>query len=303
MKNKNKVCQPTSFVFVFSNLIIAFLCCNMLYAVETKMTQAMQSLYNLKFYEADSLISIIEKTNNTHYLTHIARANYYWWHIITNAPDNIYHERYLNELVSAKKIMHEHQFNDLNHLETFYNIYVYASMARIDLMNESYLYGLRNLNKSVRFINASMGNEHLFKPFLLTSGLYNYLVDHGNKLYPMFRIYTMFLPKANRQKGLRQLKTAAELDDPVIKTESHYFLMKIFQELEKNFQNALIHARWLTENYPENLVFLYHHYEISKQLELDEAQTVFQRIMNQLEFSCDLSESQKKHFRELINSD
>lgn len=263
----------------------------------------MESLYGLNFSTADSLISEIEKANDTHYLSHIARANYYWWQIITNAPNESLQVQFFAELESAEKILRKNSTKELDYFETFYNIYVYASMARLDLLNESYLQGLRNLNRSVRFINASIGNEYSFTPFLLTSGLYNYLVDHGNSMYPMFRLYTMFLPQASRHKGLRQLKTAAQADDLVVSTESHYFLMKIFQEIEKDFQNALIHARWLTENHPRNLVFLYHHYEISKHLELDEAPVVFQRITDQLEFNADLSESQKNHFLQLIKPD
>ena len=65
---------------------------------------------------------------------------------------------------------------------------------------------------------------------------------------------TAFLPKGNRQRGLRQLeRTAAE--GYYIQTEAAYFLLQIYYVYEKNFTKSIEYVTWLRERHPANSFF------------------------------------------------
>ena len=239
-----------------------------LHAISEK---AMTALYDFRFHHADSLIQNIEKAFPYHYLPHLTRANYYWWKIISENPGSDQQQLYLNSLNNAEYTVRQiFMAREYDYADVFHFINLYALKARLDLLNGSYAKALRHMKNCVDFIGLSRGREELHDDFYLTSGLYNYLTEYGSAKYPFLRLYTLMYPKGNMRLGISQLETAARSQDPVIQTEAHYFLMKIFLELEQDYQKALEYAGWLATKYPGNLIYLYHYHELLSLNNLDE---------------------------------
>jgi hypothetical protein len=157
------------------------------------------------------------------------------------------------------------------------------------------------MKNCVDFIDISLGKEKAYPDFNLTSGLYNYLSDYGTRKYPFLVFYSLMYPRGNMLKGLEQLKVATQNDDEVIRTEAHYFLMKIYIELEKNYEEALYHASYLTEKHPGNLIFLYHYYQLLQlQGKAEMASEVKSDYKYQLKFNTHLSSRQKQYLIGLL---
>ncbi len=269
---------------------------------EDKAQKALNALYHFRFYDADSIIGQLEENHPSHYLSSIARAQYYWWKIISQPVNDQLKEKYLQNLLRAEDILtgnfpkNEPCFHDLFHL-----INVYASRARLDLMNQDYLRAIRHLSRSAGYIRLSLKKEDDFSSFLLTSGLYNYMAGHGEEAYPFFRIYTLRYPRGNKDKGIKQLEKAASGDNPLIRTEASYFLMKIYMEIEENYSKALPYARWLAETYPDNLIYLHHYYELLNQLFSSAiAGQVKSSFFQSLEENRQLNGRQVMHLRNLF---
>jgi tetratricopeptide (TPR) repeat protein len=226
---------------------------------------AIQAMQNFHFTSADSICSLMERNHAHSYLTHLTRANYYWWHIISQEYDSELEKKYLNSLDKAQRaivLSDQAEYSDI-----FYYINIFALKARLDVKNNEYLRAVNHLRRCIVYIEKSLGNESMMTGLYLTSGLYNYVADYGVTKYPFFRVYTWLYPKGCMTTGIQQLKTAAESDDNVISTEAHYFLMKIYLELENNYNMAQQHSKWLINRHPDNLIYLYHHYEIIAKLE------------------------------------
>ncbi len=270
--------------------------------LDVKAQSAVNALYHFRFHDADSIIGELEKQYPAHYLPSVARAQYYWWKLISQSENDSMKHQYLQSLLHAESLINhdvleeDSDFNDL-----FFLINIYASRARLDLMNQDYLKAMRHLAKSANFISLTLHQEDNFSPFLLTSGLYNYMAGHGEEIYPFFRWYSFRYPKGNKMAGIAQLKKAAHGENFLVKTEANYFLMKIYAEIEENYQEALPYARWLTDTYPDNLIFLHHYYEVMNQLNRKNiSEQIRISFFQSLEENQQLNSQQIVHLRGLL---
>ncbi|MBW6478107.1 MAG: hypothetical protein K0B37_01660 [Bacteroidales bacterium] len=264
--------------------------------------EAILAINDFRFLHADSLIQTLEKTFPDHYLPYLTRANYYWWKIISENPGPDQQQLYLNNLNNAENIIRQMvHTREYYYADVFHFINLYALRARLDLLNGEYTKAMRHLKNCVDYIGLSLGREEFHENFYLTSGLYNYMTDYGSKRYPFLRLYALMYPRGNMNLGLSQLETAARSQNLILQTEAHYFLMKIFLELEQDHQKALDHAKWLTEKYPGNLIYLYHYHELLSLNHQDEKanairELYFERIQNNIH----LSPGQRMYLEDLL---
>lgn len=271
-------------------------------SLDAKAQSAVNALYHFRFHEADSIIGELEKQYPAHYLPSVARAQYYWWKLISQSANDSLKQQYLQSLLHAESLIkHDVPVEDSDFNDLFFLINIYASRARLDLMNQDYFKTMRHLAKSASFISLTLHQEDAFSPFLLTSGLYNYMVGHGEEIYPFFRWYSLRYPKGNKMEGIEQLKKAAHGDNLLIKTEANYFLMKIYTEIEEDYQEALPYVHWLTDTYPDNLIFLHHYYEVMNQLNRKNASEQIRiSFFQSLQENQQLNSQQVVHLRELL---
>jgi hypothetical protein len=265
---------------------------------------ALNALYEFRFLDADSIITKLETDYPDHFLPVLARSQYQWWQIISQKDSPILRQNYLRSLEHAEKKIIEH-FNGSNpqNEHIFHLINIYASRARLDLLNRDYLSTLGHLRKSVDYINMSLSRENLYKPFLLTSGLYNYTLGYGQAKYPFLKIYSLWFHKGDALLGINLLEKAARGNDELTKTEANYFLMKIYLELEKKLFLALPYAKWLVDTYPDNIIYVYHYYKIATGLNLHvTSQNIKNDFENLLQNNQQLSKDQVKHLRDLFAS-
>lgn len=264
--------------------------------------KAMLALYNFQFQHADSLIMKLEESFPNHYLPPLSRANYYWWKIITDNPGSDIQQLYIASLNNAENIVKQLVKNkQYDYADVFHFINLYALRARLDLINGEYMKALRHMKNCVDFIGFALGREQAHENFYLTSGLYNYMTEYGSKRYPILRFYILMYPRGDMKLGLSQLKTATNSQNLVLQTEARYFLMKIFLELEQDFQKALEHAAWLTEKYSANLIYLYHYHELlSLSNQNEKANAVRMLYFELIQSNNHLSTGQRRYLKSLL---
>lgn len=269
--------------------------------VETISAHALKEMHRFDFHRADSLAQILERHHPNHFLTHFTRANYNWWLIITHPRDGNLERAYLSSLNNALEAIEKSSGSNMAGNKLFWVINIYAFKARLDLMNHNFLKAIRHMDKCIGYINKSMGHEQKYPNLYLTSGLYNFLSAYGALKYPFLRPYTIFYPKGDMDKGIQQLYAATENANPVINTEAHYFLMRIYLDLKRDLSKASYHAGWLTVHYPENLIFLYYAHKIKVELMKNyRAEELKERYMYLLGRNNQLNPIQKRHLTEMI---
>jgi hypothetical protein len=120
---------------------------------------AVHELQRFNFARADSMISVLEESDQDHFLTHFTRANYLWWQIITHPKDEFLEKRYNTSLDNTINSIEGTLAGEKSPQILFWLINTYAFKARLDLMNSEYIKAIRHLRKCIGFIEESMGKE------------------------------------------------------------------------------------------------------------------------------------------------
>ncbi len=258
--------------------------------------QTMLALYEFDFFRADSLSDQMLKNYPDHYLSHFTRAQYLWWLIITQNSNSKLQVEFSSSLENSLRAIEAYMQAGQQHIYNFFFINIYAMLARLNLKNREYLRTILSLKNCINQVGISLGNEILFPPYNLTSGMYNYLSEYSAIRYPFLGLYTLLYPKGNMELGLKQLKIAAANENLIWKTEASYLLLKIFLELEKEPARALIYGRYLVEKFPNNLIFQWHNLQISETIESGiSSQKLKTKLLENTRMAKGISQSQKTY--------
>jgi hypothetical protein len=272
-------------------------------ASEAALEQALLALYDFNFTKADSISSQIKKVYPDQYLAHFSRTNYLWWLIITQPFSDESEKQYRESIMQSMELARNNSSLSYENQDLFYLISLYAMQARLDLKNGAYIRAMRNGRNAISHIERSRGEEEHFQGFLLTSGLYNYMTIQATRKYPFLKVYSLFYPEGDKELGLMQLDKAARSEHQVWKTEAHYFLMRLYLEMEENPGKALNYAIWLTDTYPGNLIFQYYHLEVLRNIGDGSAiRNKKQEIRSAALSNKTISHLQREYFLELIDN-
>jgi hypothetical protein len=217
------------------------------------------ALYRFDFRVAESLSRELLERHPGHYLAHFSRVYYNWWLMITWPRPAEVETRYRESILQALPLARKAVEGPASDQDVFNYINLHAMLARLDLQQGAWIRTMKTLRLCVVQVEKSMGREEAFGGFYLTSGLYNYLISEAIRRYPFLKLYALFYPEGDRERGISQLEKAFASDEALWKTEAGYFLMRIHLEKGQDARLAEKYASWLTTAYPSNLIFQYYH--------------------------------------------
>jgi len=206
-------------------------------------------IYNFEFIKADNVLQELKKNYSFSPWTYLYAANFYWWKIISGENTTTNVELFYSSLNTARN-----KIGNLNTNENqFLKIVIYSLMSRYDVMNGKYIQAVVELKKNLSIIKNTLNKESQFYGFYLTSGLYLYLTDVVYSNYYYLRPFMLFIPSGDKAKGLQFL--TKKHNDPILDTESEYFLMKIYDEVECRNEISMQYSSGLVKKYPMNFIF------------------------------------------------
>lgn len=233
--------------------------------------------------------------------SHLYDAIYLWWHIISgNDSEENYGKMEASLDKALDKLPPSNDAESYTNEQLYNAIVIHAYKSRIKMFQGKYIKAVQNLNSSVDFLKLSFGREKEDDLFKLTSGLYNYFVKFGYEYSVLARAYLIFLPSADKEKGIAFLKEAAKSKDFIISTEARYFLMKIYGETEKQPKLAMGYAKELVNNYPDNLLFRYYLHKLMLQLDMSKSAA---EHLTFLQEAAKKKDPNSAHFLKLANED
>ncbi|GAB5537995.1 MAG: hypothetical protein Salg2KO_00980 [Salibacteraceae bacterium] len=258
-------------------------------------TAAFNHIYNFNFGRADSIIQLeMPRAKDSAYWS-LLSAYVSWSQILAgNLEDEYWNNRFHTDIRRAKQILKASDLTDSDRL--FYYIIVHAFKTRHELLNDNYINAATDLNICVDQIAESFGRESEFEPLYLTSGLYYYFMQEAYDEYLLMRPYLLFYPDGDKDKGLRYLAKHTSSTDPFLFNESNYFLMRIYFDLEKDFEQALHYANTLTKANPNNPIYALYEYKISKEINPKAAQGLRETFEKKIGSMSRITQSQKTFF-------
>lgn len=266
-----------------------------------KFLEIYDHLYRFNFLVIDSIVRKNEVKNKNIESFHLLKANLSWWKLICGDNSRAIKDNFVNSINEAEKIIQIGKNSGYTNDNLRDLIICNAFKSRFSLLNKNYLSAVQDLKNCIDYLKTSFGKEEEYPDFLLTSGLYNYFSDYACEQYAFARMVFKIYPRGNKHKGLLMLAQATQKPDIFLKTESHYFLMKIYFDLEKDYVKAKISCRALLNLYPENHIYQLYWINIQKQLnQLDDYKLKVDKYVFSVNSNNSLNEAQKQHLlREL----
>jgi len=214
-------------------------------------------LYNFRFQSADSTLKIIREQQPDPIVREMIDISYGWW-LLISGENGKNHSTRLLDFIDAKILELEtiKETSRLSQIEVLHMIMLYSYQARIHNHLDNKIQGFKSFRASNRYFEQLRPCDEIScDVYNLIAGLYYALTGYIQKDYPgVFRL-TFTEEFADIDKGLELLGKCAESETDQIKTESIYFFMKLYLEVEEDAGKAMEYASYLVSKFPDNLVF------------------------------------------------
>lgn len=144
--------------------------------------------------------------------------------------------------------------DDMSQPQLFVTTMAHGFMARVQLLKDEQMAAASNYLDGVSYLESCMKLETPADEILLLVSLYDAIIGSLNEKM-IYKPILFFFPSGDKEKGLKQLKVFAAQNEPLIQTESLYFLYKLNTEFYEKHRVALSYMQQLADKYPKNWVY------------------------------------------------
>jgi tetratricopeptide (TPR) repeat protein len=212
-------------------------------------------VYNLEFESADKEFHALTRMRPGDPAGYFFLAMVRWWTIMIDIDDEQYDRDFyaaLEGVVGMCDSLLEINRDDVNAI--FFKGGAIGFEGRLKFHRSDYLGAANAGRKALPLVQEALDLDPKNYDILLGAGIYNYYADVIPTEYPFVKPLILFLPAGDKQKGLRQLKTASD-SGAYASVEAEYFLLQIEYFYEKDFTQALTLSLDLHAKFPANMVF------------------------------------------------
>ncbi len=256
---------------------------------------AFYEIYNLRFDSAQQVIQRASSDRDNLAWYYFAASNMELWRIFSGALKSRQKPVFYDNLDNLARFTP--RLED-GREQRFLQVMYYTYKARMALTNKDYITTFSSLRNYYSLLGPVFDDDE-YPPNMLICGLYLYLADYAHKHHVLFRPFLSVYRRGDKDRGLEYLERAAKSHNELISTEAKYFLVVIYQDLEKMPRRALPFARELYEKYPGNFIFGYYYHCIMAEINDEYTVNVCEvrrRVLN----NASLSEFQKIYFNAFL---
>jgi hypothetical protein len=213
------------------------------------------SIYNMQFSYPEEVYKKIDKLYPEHPVVILFKGILTYWEYYPLLSESSARKTFEEELLKCIDLCKK------NKKQSYESEYLLANLGARGLLLTFYADNdLRTevfpLAKSTyRYIRRSFDFTSFYPDFFLFTGLYNYYREVYPRVHPVYKPLAFLFPDGNREKGLADIKKAAN-SAILVKAESFSYLSYIYINYEDDFQQALYFSKHLHELFPQNPEFL-----------------------------------------------
>ena len=236
-----------------------------------KVDSALNLIYNLEFEKAALKIKEIEVHLGEHPAVLLLKAESVFWKYRPLKKNTQPYNEYmglLNRVIEETST----QFPDdqFEMEKNFYLMSGYSLLTEQLAEDKDYWSVLSTSKNAYKYLKNGMGHEKEIPDYYFTTGLYNYYRVEYPLLHPFYKPFLWFFMDGDKKLGIDYLIKASKLS-LFLKEQAYLYLFHIYLRYEYDPKSALPYARFLAENYPNNLRFaslfteaLYYNKEFNK---------------------------------------
>ena len=202
-------------------------------------------IYNQQYEKADSLL-IVSNDQFDAFYSDILKMDLYWWKYVTISSNNELHQ--LNQLLKDFNLSGRNKLDfKLKELITL------SYQLRLKLMRFNVPAALI-LRSRIKQLLLEINRKELSfsENKLKLFDLYNILFLYFDNIFNPFFLESK---RTERTNALSQIEHYTHENDLIVETLAHYFLGKIYINIENNPRKGKIHFEILSKKYPRNLLF------------------------------------------------
>ena len=263
-----------------------------------------QYLYNYKFLSADTVLRSIGKQNYSPRVVSILEISLAWWQIISGECSPESADSLFQKIDSEIDLIeNKTQKSDLSQDEYIQLIILYSYKSRLHNYQNNRLASFNAFKHSFKYFEELEPCESGYcDMYNFIAGMYYALGGHLREQFSPVFLLGLDRNYADKEKGYTLLDQCTRSRNSQIRTESIYFLMKLYYEIQEDPVYASKFSGQLVNLYPDNLVFRFNHIliliEQGKYVEADIAYRIFLTFADK---NRQLTPCQKKHFSEEYN--
>ena len=250
--------------------------------VQIEATNAINHMYNYKFYEAEKEFTYLKVKYPDHPLPEFLMGLMEWWKIVPNTENVVYDEKCLGymdkSIQKAEKIWDDSE----NPEAAFFMAAAYAFKGRLHSERKHWSKATFAAKNALKYLDKSRSFADFSPELMFGDGLYNYYFYYVKENYPLLRPVLWLFPRGDKPKGITQLEKVS-FNAFYTRTEARYFLLQIYG-IENMNDKALNLAKYTHESYPDNPFFERFHARSAFVLgHVSEAKTLSKSILKKID--------------------
>jgi tetratricopeptide (TPR) repeat protein len=217
--------------------------------------QGIEHIYNLAFEKAEAEFQQLVKLQPTHPAGHFFLAMVEWWRILMDIDNTAYDEKFYSMLDRVIRLCDRRLDKDENDVTAlFFKGGSIGFRGRLRAHREEWLKAANDGRLALPIVQKANRLSPQNYDVLLGIGIYNYYAEIVPEQYPFVKPAMIFFPKGDKQKGIEQLRAASE-KAKYADIEAAYFLLQLYHNFEKDYNQALGLAQRLHLRFPNNPIF------------------------------------------------
>lgn len=271
-----------------SLLPLFFLICTFSFAQTARFDSLIHSgitqIYSLEFEQADSTFKILRADFPDHPATKFFPAMITWWKIMIDLDNEEYDDLFLDQLEESIDFCDEILDENPNNIDAiFFKGGSLGFRGRLYSIRENWFDAAADGKDALPLVHRAYALDSTNVDVQLGFGIYNYYADVIPERYPFLKPVMFFFPKGDREKGLLQLKNAAE-NGKYTRIESKFFLLTLYYKFEEDNTAALNYAEELVQQFPYNPTFQKYYARILRRLsEITKSTEEFEKMYERCE--------------------
>ncbi|QMW02461.1 tetratricopeptide repeat protein [Spirosoma foliorum] len=222
--------------------------------VQIESAEAINQMYNYKFYEADKEFRWLRLRYPKHPMPTFLMGLAEWWKIVPNTDVTDYDDQCLMYMDSTITLAEELYDNSENKLEpAFFLAAAYAFKSRLYSERKKWTKATFAGKNALKYFEKCKGNADFSPELLFGDGMYNYYAQWIPENYPLLKPILIFFPKGNKANGIKELEKTANTAF-YTRVEARYFLVQIYS-MENQYDKAYQMSKYMAEQYPDNPFF------------------------------------------------
>ena len=222
--------------------------------VQIESAEAINLMYNYKFYEADKEFRWLRLRYPRHPMPYFLMGLAEWWKIVPNTDITGYDDQCLAYMDSTITMAEKLYDNSENKLEpAFFLAAAYAFKGRLYSERKKWTKATFAGKNALKYFDKCKGNADFSPELLFGDGMYDYYAQWIPENYPLLKPILMFFPKGNKANGIKELEKTANTAF-YTRVEARYFLVQIYS-MENQYDKAYEMSKYMNEQYPDNPFF------------------------------------------------